>query len=176
MSVEELRTLFLSQLSDLYAVECLTLVEKERFKAVSNDLLVQKALEKGMEDARESKRRIEAILIEMGIKPTATPHSPFKRMIQETLAEPGKYVDQNVQDTALIAMIQRLLNLEIAIYGTLIDLGKQLGLLEASSYLKQSVREKCSLESELNRIAVGGYFMPGLSRKATDTELVFQTA
>jgi ferritin-like metal-binding protein YciE len=176
MSAEELRMLFLSQLDDLYTLERLTLVEKRRFLAVSKDRSVSQAIERGMEEARECKRRIEVILADMGVNPATKTYPVFERMIQDSLSAPLKYGDENVQDTALISMIQRMLRFEIAIYGTLIDLAKQLGLVEAVSQLKQSVREKCSLETDLHRIAVGGFFLPGLNQRVSENKLALQGA
>lgn len=176
MSAEELRNLFLNQLNELYTLECMTLIEKKRFLAVSKDRSVYKAIAKGMDETRECKRRLETVLAELGVHPTAKTYPFFDRMIQDSLSAPMNYGDENVQDTALISMIQRMLRFEIAIYGTLIDLGRQLGFTEAVAQLKLSVREKCSLESELHRIAVGGFFSPGLNQPASDHNLILQGA
>ena len=64
--------------------------------------------------------------------------------------------DPEVRDAGLIVSAQKVEHYEIAGYGSLIAMAKQLGYREAGALLAQTLEEEKAADSKLNRLALGG--------------------
>jgi len=74
--------------------------------------------------------------------------------------------DPIARDVALIASAQRVEHYEIAAYGTVRELAKQLDLSEVASILDDTLSEETAADERLTRIATGGLFTGGVNQKA----------
>ena len=74
--------------------------------------------------------------------------------------------DPIARDVALIASAQRVEHYEIAAYGTVRELAKQLDLSEVASILDDTLIEETAADERLTRIATGGLFTDGVNQKA----------
>ena len=74
--------------------------------------------------------------------------------------------DPVAKDVALIASAQRVEHYEIAAYGTVRELAKQLDLDEVASILDDTLSEETAADQRLTRIATGGLFTGGVNQKA----------
>lgn len=153
MNTQELQTLFLRQLEDLYALEQLAIQNGERFLTMAKDDTATRAILRWIEEARVCLVRLDSILMEFRTPPPRVAQRGLDRITQEALVRCSSYTDEAVQTAALVATLQRLMNLELSIYGTLIELASYLDASsDTVSQLKTSVREKCFLESEIRRM------------------------
>lgn len=153
MPTKTLQDLFVHMLSDIYSAEKqLTKALPKMARASSNSDLVA-AFEQHLEETQGQVERIDEIVETCGIK--------LKRMkciAMEGLIEEGKEVMDEIEkgpllDAALIAAAQKVEHYEIASYGTLCTIAKQLGQTDALRLLKETMAEEKAADEKLTTIA-----------------------
>ncbi|UYO94158.1 ferritin-like domain-containing protein [Pollutimonas sp. M17] len=156
MPTKTLQDLFVHMLSDIYSAEKqLTKALPKLARASSNSDLVA-AFEQHLEETQGQVERIDEIVETCGIK--------LKRMkciAMEGLIEEGKEVMDEIEkgpllDAALIAAAQKVEHYEIASYGTLCTIAKQLGQTDALHLLKETMAEEKATDEKLTTIAQAG--------------------
>lgn len=156
MPTKTLQDLFVHMLSDIYSAEKqLTKALPKLARASSNSDLVA-AFEQHLEETQGQVERIDEIVETCGIK--------LKRMkciAMEGLIEEGKEVMDEIEkgpllDAALIAAAQKVEHYEIASYGTLCTIAKQLGQTDALRLLKETMAEEKATDEKLTTIAQAG--------------------
>lgn len=156
MTVKTLEDLFIHELSDIYSAEKqLTKALPKLARAAENSDL-QAAFTTHLEETQGQIERIDQVVEILNIK--------LKRMkcvAMEGLVEEGKEVIEEVEkgpvrDAALIAGAQKAEHYEIASYGTLCVLGKQLGYKDAVKLLKETLAEEKATDEKLTLLAESG--------------------
>lgn len=153
MATKTLQDLFVHMLSDIYSAEKqLTKSLPKMARAASNPKL-SAAFEIHLEETQGQIERIDQVVEACGIK--------LKRMkcaAMEGLVEEGKEVIDEIPkgpvlDAALIGAAQKVEHYEIASYGTLCTLAKQLGQKEALRLLKETMAEEKATDEKLTLLA-----------------------
>lgn len=156
MAVKTLDELFVHALSDIHSAERqLVKALPKMAKAASNPKL-KAAFEAHLGETEEQVERIDRVVGLLGIK-----LERIKCAAMEGLVEEGKEaideVDEGpVRDAALINAAQKVEHYEIASYGTLVALGRQLGHdAGALELLHDTLEEEKATDEKLSILAQG---------------------
>ncbi|SDV47391.1 YciE/YciF ferroxidase family protein [Chitinasiproducens palmae] len=148
-----LTDLFIHALSDVYSAEKqLTKALPKLARAATNPDLAA-AFETHLEETQGQIERIDQVVESSGVK--------LKRMkcaAMEGLVEEGQEVIDEldkgpVLDAALIGAAQKVEHYEIATYGTLCVLAKQLGFNDAAKLLAETLQEEKETDRKLTVLA-----------------------
>jgi ferritin-like metal-binding protein YciE len=156
MAVKNLEELFIHELSDIYSAEKqLTKALPRLARAAAADELAA-AFEAHLEETQGQIERIDQVVELLGIR-----LKRIKCAAMEGLVEEGKDVIDSVEegplrDAALIGGAQKVEHYEIAAYGTLCALARQLGYADALSLLKETLEEEKATDEKLTVLAESG--------------------
>ena len=156
MAIKTAEDLFIHELSDIYSAEKQLTKALPRLARAASDPDLAAAFEAHLEETQGQIERIDQVveLLELKLK-------RIKCVAMEGLVEEGAEVIEEIEagpvrDAGLINAAQKVEHYEIASYGTLCALGKQLGYTEAVKLLKQTLAEEKSTDEKLSMIAEGG--------------------
>jgi len=153
---ESLKTyddLFTHQLQDLYDAE-IQLTEalpKMADAASSSDL--RNAFNSHLLETREHVKRLEQVFKAVGKSPQRQSCPAMKGLVKEGSETISASGDERVKDAALIASAQRVEHYEIAAYGTLRTLARQVGLNDVANLLQKTLDEEGNTDKKLTRLA-----------------------
>ncbi|WP_411834854.1 ferritin-like domain-containing protein [Pseudoxanthomonas mexicana] len=156
MSVKTIEELFIHELSDIYSAEKqLTKALPKLARAASNPDLAA-AFEAHLEETQGQIERIDQVVETLDIK-----LKRIKCAAMEGLVEEGKEIIDSVaagplRDAALIGGAQKVEHYEIAAYGTLAALAKQLGYSKALPLLLETLQEEKATDEKLTMLAEQG--------------------
>jgi ferritin-like metal-binding protein YciE len=83
-----------------------------------------------------------------------------ERCLEENYSSP-------LLDAAIIAFVQQIEHVEIAIYGTLKEYADQLDESSIKKAVSQTLREEAKTDTLLTRLAMGGFFKESINVRAT---------
>lgn len=153
MARKTLEDLFIHSLSDIYSAEKqLTKALGKLARAATNEQLSQ-AFETHLQETHGQIERIDQVVQKCDIR--------LKRMkcaAMEGLIEEGEELIDEIEkgpvlDAGLIGAAQKVEHYEIASYGTLCALAKQLGRQEAVTLLKETLEEEKATDKKLTEFA-----------------------
>jgi ferritin-like metal-binding protein YciE len=148
--------LFIHSLSDIYSAEKqMTKALPKMARAASNTFL-QQAFLNHLEETNGQIERIDR-MVEIG-------NLKLKRIkcaAMEGLVEEGSEIIDEIEkgsvlDAALIGAAQKVEHYEIASYGTLCELAKQLGYAEIAKLLAATLQEEKDTDLKLSKLADSG--------------------
>lgn len=156
MPIKTAEELFIHELSDIYSAEKqLTKALPRLARAATNPELAA-AFETHLEETRGQIERIDQVveLLDIRLK-------RIKCAAMEGLVEEGKEVIENIEegpvrDAALIGGAQKVEHYEIASYGTIAAMAKQLGYDKALPLLLETLEEEKATDEKLTMIAKSG--------------------
>jgi ferritin-like metal-binding protein YciE len=155
MAVKSIEELFVHELSDVYSAEKqLTKALPKMARASTNEELAA-GFETHLTETEGQIERIDRVVELLDIK-----LKRIKCQAMEGLIAEGKDVIDEVEagalrDAALIGAAQKVEHYEIAAYGTLCALGKQLGYTDAVKLLKETLAEEKATDEKLTMLAEG---------------------
>lgn len=153
MARKTLEDLFIHDLSDIYSAEKqLTRALGKLSRAADNQELA-KAFETHLRETQGQVERIDQVVEICGIR--------LKRMkcvAMEGLIEEGQDLIDEIEkgpvlDAGLIGAAQKVEHYEIASYGTLCAIGKQLGREDAVKLLHETLEEEKATDQKLSQFA-----------------------
>lgn len=153
MAAKTLQDLFLHELSDIYSAEKqLTKALPKMARAATNPDL-KAAFESHLQETQGQIERIDQIVEKSELR-----LKRVKCMAMEGLVEEGKEIIEEIEkgavlDAALIGAAQKVEHYEIASYGTLAALAKQLGQQDALKLLLETLQEEKSTDEKLTGLA-----------------------
>lgn len=156
MAIKTIEDLFIHELSDIYSAEKqLTKALPKLARAASNPEL-STAFETHLEETQGQVERIDQVVELLGVR-----LKRIKCAAMEGLVEEGKEVIDSIdegplRDAALIGGAQKVEHYEIAAYGTLAALAKQLGYTDALPLLLETLKEEKSTDEKLTLLAKSG--------------------
>lgn len=166
MQLTSLRSLFISELKDLYSAETqlLDALPKMANAATHNEL--KTAFRDHLEETRGQVDRLERVFRQLGETPGGETCEAMKGLIKEGEEIIGEEGNSDVKDAALIAAAQRVEHYEIAGYGTVVTYAKKLDLDDVADLLGKTLDQEKSADSKLNKLATGGVFAGGINEEA----------
>lgn len=156
MSIKTIEELFIHALSDIHSAERqLTKALPRLARAAHSDKLAS-AFETHLSETEGQIERIGQVVDLLGIK-----LKRIKCAAMEGLVEEGKDVIEDIEkgplrDAALIGGAQKVEHYEIAAYGTLAALAKQLGYKDAIPLFLETLEEEKATDEKLTVLAESG--------------------
>lgn len=153
---QTIEDLFIHELSDIYSAEKQLTKALPRLARASTDPDLAAAFDAHLEETQGQIERIDQVVEVLGIK-----LKRIKCAAMEGLVEEGKEVIEEVEegpvrDAALIAGAQEVEHYEIASYGTLCAIARQLGYEDAVKLLKATLDEEKATDEKLTLLAESG--------------------
>ena len=148
--------LFIHELSDIYSAEKQITKALPKMARASTNPLLADAFKSHLEETQGQIERIDKIVEISGFK--------LKRMkcvATEGLVEEGKELIDEIEkgevlDAGLIAACQKIEHYEIASYGSLVAMAKNLGLNDVAGLLAETLAEEKGADEKLSAIAEQG--------------------
>ena len=145
---------FIDELRDTYDAEKqLTKALPKLAKAASNPKLRQ-AFETHLEETRGQVERIEQVFDLLDVSKRAKRCEAMAGLIEEAQEHIEEISDRNVLDVGMIISAQKVEHYEIAGYGSLVALARQLGHDQAAGLLQQTLEEEKKADEKLNQVAL----------------------
>ncbi len=156
MAIKNIQDLFVHELSDIYSGEKQLTKALPRLARASSSPELAEAFTMHLDETQGQIERIDQVVDELGIK-----LKRIKCAAMEGLVEEGKEaidaIEQGpLRDAALIAGAQKAEHYEIASYGTLAALAKQLGYNNALKALLETLEEEKATDEKLTLLAEQG--------------------
>lgn len=153
MAVKNMEELFIHELSDIYSAEKQLTKALPKMARACSDQRLANAFETHLEETNGQVERIDQIVERLGIR-----LKRVKCAAMEGLVEEGKEIIDSVEkgpvrDAALIGGAQKVEHYEIASYGTLSALAKQLGYKDAIPLLQATLKEEKATDEKLTMLA-----------------------
>ncbi len=156
MPIKTMEDLFIHELSDTYSAEKqMSKALPKMAKSVTNEQLAA-AFEAHLEETMGQIERIEQVAETVGIKLKRIKCEGMEGLVDEGKEVMEKVEEGPVRDAALIGAAQKVEHYEIAAYGTLCAMAKQLGYKDALRLLKISLDEEKATDEKLTMLAEGG--------------------
>lgn len=145
--------LFVHLLSDIYSAEKQLTKALAKLSRAASDPELSEAFKTHLEETQGQVERIDQVVEKCGIR--------LRRMkcaAMEGLVEEGEELIDEIDkgpilDAGLVAAAQKVEHYEIASYGSLCALGKQLGFTEGVELLKQTLEEEKATDLKLTQFA-----------------------
>jgi ferritin-like metal-binding protein YciE len=155
MAVKTLEDLFVHALSDMYSGEKqLTKALPKMAKAAANQKLAN-AFVTHLAETEGQVQRIDQVAEVLGIKLKRIKCAAMEGLVEEGKEAIDEVEEGPVRDAALINAAQKVEHYEIASYGTLCALGRQLGYTEAVKLLQETLAEEKATDEKLSILAEG---------------------
>ncbi|KPN16784.1 hypothetical protein AO715_01395 [Xanthomonas sp. Mitacek01] len=156
MAVKTLEDLFVHELSDVHSAERQITKALPRLARAAENPELAAAFEAHLEETNGQIERLDQVVEQLGIR-----LKRIKCAAMEGLVEEGKEVIDTipkgpVRDAALVGGAQKVEHYEIAAYGTLCALAKELGYTEALELLKATLEEEKATDEKLTVLAESG--------------------
>lgn len=150
---ENLKDLFVHQLSDLYDAENRIIDSLPKMVEAASEPQLKQAFRTHLAETQRQVQRLEQIFQSLSIEPKRETCPAMKGIIAEAAEMIEAKGDADVRDAALIASAQRVEHYEIAGYGTLRTFARQLGYDQAVTLLQQTLDEESATDKKLTALA-----------------------
>ena len=156
MRIDTIEDLFVHELSDVYSAERQLTKALPRLARAAEDPALVEGFTLHLAETEGQVDRIDRIVEILGIR-----LKRIKCAAMEGLVEESKDVIDSIEagplrDAALIGGAQKVEHYEIAAYGTLAALAKQLGYDDALALLLETLQEEKATDEKLTRLAEQG--------------------
>jgi ferritin-like metal-binding protein YciE len=153
MKLDNLRTLLIEDLMDLYDAERqITEALPQMIKAASTPEL-KSSLEDHLKVTQRQHARLEKVFKKLGVEAEGKTCDGMKGLLKEGQKVLGKQADPDVKDAAIIAAAQKVEHYEIAAYGTARTYARMLGDMDAALLLEQTLDEEGQTDQKLTKLA-----------------------
>ena len=166
MKLNSLNDVLTDQLADLYSAERQLVEALPKVAGAASSTELRDAIEEHLEETRGHVRRLEQAFGELGISPPSEECEAMKGLIAEGEKVIKAEGDPSAKDAALIAAAQRVEHYEIAGYGTVRTLARELGHKDTADLLGETLDEESQADELLTKIATGGMVGSGINRQA----------
>lgn len=153
MKLENLQSLFVEQLRDLYDGEEQITKALPKLIEKSTNPELRDALQEHLEVTREQIRRLDQIFQILGEKASGETCKGMKGVLAEGDGVVSDAKEDAVRDATIIASAQRVEHYEIAGYGTVKTYAKLLGKNDIANLLDQTLQEEKDADKTLSEIA-----------------------
>ncbi|MFL9932249.1 ferritin-like domain-containing protein [Paraburkholderia sp. RL18-103-BIB-C] len=153
MTTKTLKDLYIHSLSDIYSAEKQMTKSLPKMARASTNPSLRSAFETHLEETQGQIDRIDRVVEASGIKLKRIKCVAMEGLIEEGQEQIDEIEKGPVLDTALIAAAQKVEHYEIAAYGSLIALTKQLGETTAAKLLAETLNEEKATDEKLSLLA-----------------------
>jgi ferritin-like metal-binding protein YciE len=153
MTTKTLKDLYIHSLSDIYSAEKQMTKSLPKMARASTNPGLRSAFETHLEETQGQIERIDQVVEASEIKLKRIKCVAMEGLIEEGQEQIDEIEKGPVLDTALIAAAQKVEHYEIATYGSLIALAKQLGEMGAVKLLGDTLKEEKATDEKLSLLA-----------------------
>jgi ferritin-like metal-binding protein YciE len=161
-----LQDVFEEQLGDLYDAEKQLLTALPKMAAAASSGELREAFQNHLQETRGHVERLERVFSDLSLPMPTEQCKAMRGLIAEGEEVVHATGDPTAKDAALIAAAQRVEHYEIAGYGTVRTLAKELDHDEAAALLDDTLNEEGKADQLLTKIATGGMFRSGVNQEA----------
>jgi len=154
------------QVGDLYDAEKQLLTALPKMAGAATTPELREAFEHHLQETRGHVERLERVISDLGMPMPTEQCKAMRGLIAEGDQVVQATGDPKAKDAALIAAAQRVEHYEIAGYGTIRTLAKELDHGDAAALLDETLDEESNADKLLTKIATGGLFKSGVNEKA----------
>ena len=155
MPVKSVQDLFVEELRDIYHAERqITKALPRMAKAAASPELKQ-AFEDHLEQTRGQIERLDQVFEQLDLPKRGKKCEAMEGLLEEARSSMEEIEDQGVLDVGMIINAQKVEHYEIAGYGSLVALAKQLGHGEAAALLAETLAEEKEADQKLGQVASG---------------------
>lgn len=153
-TIKTLEKLFMEELYDLYSVEKQNITALTKMSKKANSDKLKTALEEHISESKGQKERLKKVFDVIGKKARSKKCKGMEGIINEGEEMIGEAdTDQLIMDAVIISAAQKVEHYEIAGYGTITQLAKELGYDEAAELLAETLKEEKNADNKLTRLA-----------------------
>jgi ferritin-like metal-binding protein YciE len=152
MAEQGLKELFVDELKDLYNAENQLVKALPKMAKASESPELKAGFEEHLEQTKGHVERLENIFSELGESPKGKKCKGMEGLVEEG-AEAIEEYEGAVRDAALIGGAQRVEHYEMAGYGTVIAMAKQLGEPGHAKLLEQTLEEEKETDAKLTALS-----------------------
>ncbi|HXA01289.1 MAG TPA: ferritin-like domain-containing protein [Cytophagaceae bacterium] len=154
MKVKTLNDLFVDLLKNVYSAETQLVKALPKMAKKTNTPQLKKSFEAHLQETIKQKERLEQIAQILDVNPKGKKCVAMEGLIEEAEDMISDVRDPEVLDAGLIVSGQKVEHYEIASYGTLVSIGKRLGLEDKIvNLLVQTLAEEKGADEKLTDIA-----------------------
>src|ERR1051326_1767327 len=153
MKFDTLKTLYISELRDLYNAEQQLVKALPKMAKAASSQELKDAFEKHLEQTKTHVERLEEAFEELGEKPKGKTCKAMKGLIEEGSEIVNKEGDESVIDAGIIVAAQKVEHYEIAGYGSVRTFAELLGKNRSAELLQTTLDEESETNELLNNLA-----------------------
>lgn len=156
MAIRTMEDMFIHELSDIYSAEKQLTKALPKMARASSSPELADAFTVHLEETQGQIERIDQVVETLGIRLKRIKCAAMEGLVEEGKDVIDSIVQGPVRDAALIAAAQKIEHYEIASYGTLAAVAKQLGYKAAVRLLIETLDEERATDEKLTLLAEGG--------------------
>jgi ferritin-like metal-binding protein YciE len=155
MKLDNLETLYVNELRDLYNAENQLLKALPKMAKAASSEELKEAFEQHLEQTKSHVERLEEVFEELDEKPKGKTCRAMKGIIEEGSEILHENGDESVIDAGIIVAAQKVEHYEIAGYGSVRTFAQLLGKDKSAELLQTTLDEESEANEKLNQLAEG---------------------
>ncbi|WP_115514004.1 MULTISPECIES: ferritin-like domain-containing protein [Xanthomonas] len=156
MAIKTIEELFIHELSDIYSAEKQLTKSLPRLARAATEPKLKDAFETHLDETQGQIERIDQVVEVLGIKLKRIKCAAMEGLVEESREVIDEIEAGPVRDAALIGGAQKVEHYEIASYGTIAAMAKQLGYSDALPLLLATLEEEKATDEKLTLLAEQG--------------------
>ncbi|APO97346.1 ferritin-like domain-containing protein [Xanthomonas vesicatoria] len=156
MAIKTVEELFIHELSDIYSAEKQLTKSLPRLARAATEPKLKAAFETHLEETQGQIERLDQVVEVLGIKLKRIKCAAMEGLVEESREVIEEIEVGPVRDAALIGGAQKVEHYEIASYGTIAAMAKQLGYADALPLLLATLEEEKATDEKLTLLAEQG--------------------
>jgi ferritin-like metal-binding protein YciE len=154
VSIKTIQDLFIDELRDIYHAEKQLVQALPKMARAATHPQLKQAFEAHLEETRGQVDRLDQVFESLDLAKRAKKCEAMEGLIEEARAVMEEVEDENVLDVGMIINAQKVEHYEIAGYGSLVALARQLGHADVAKLLQATLQEEKAADEKLNQIAL----------------------
>jgi len=156
MAAKTLQDLLVTQLQDAYSAETQLVKALPKMAKAATSPELKNGFETHLKETENQVKRLEDVCKQLDCKTSGETCEAMEGLISEGQEMIDLKADDDVRDAGLIIAAQKVEHYEIALYGSLCALSKQVGKTDVASTLAKTLEEEKRTDEKLTRLAEAG--------------------
>ncbi|MDX6751399.1 ferritin-like domain-containing protein [Geminicoccaceae bacterium 1502E] len=156
MAVSTMQELFVNELRDIYHAEKQLLKALPKMAKAASGEDLRQAFESHLEETRGHVERLEEIFDTLDLAKRGKTCEAMQGLVEEGREILEEVEEAAVRDAGMITAAQKVEHYEIASYGSLVALARQIGNEEVAKILHRTLEEEKAADQKLTKLAQGG--------------------
>lgn len=151
--ISSLEELFIAQLQDAFSAETQLVEALPRMARAATSQELKDGFEDHLEETKAQLEQLRLVCQQVGCRPAAQRCDAMEGLVSESEKIIGMDLEDLARDAGLIIAAQKIEHYEMALYGGLCTLAKELGFGEAAELLHQCLEEEKLTDEKLTQLA-----------------------